>query len=579
MTTMEPFEEIQNHFKEREDYLALKKLELKEKLTPILAISECTEYQNEEFDWFGDDDLLKLNFGGRNVDIKRSVLTKPKFGWNLFSRLFDKRWDAFHVRDKNGRIYVDLKEEWMRPLIDSMKYNETGEAPISPCNLYLRRSVSLFNESSEFTFPTLKFSINGQVVSGDGAAIFPSLLLAFNLRNSYWDIYSYLKPQEAQFHLVYSSYFRTASPPKPMDMRFKTLAYIISTSDQPAFTYILFLRDGESSINGYDYKTGSERTFLPPEQKNISHNLLSVFPIPFTGPDSKKRYIFLKTDPDRKAWDLFCDKLEVYEVKFSYHQIIPPCCLPVQKNMLQMSICNNVETAPEKSIHESVIKLLGSLNRRLAADRKEIHFVEQILLNFDRELEFMANYFHRGWLTEDCSCSSTLSEKLKLLEQVISAKRSQGEMFTWEGGQSLHDSYSNSHGVPLVGGVTSLKSQRKRKREDTDCLDPIVYFNVEGEVIPILRSTILRVIPGSQLAVRVSGRWEENQKDRDEEGNLIVNCHKESFKNILSSLQINPWKKDPLEIYVNELSRDMIEETLDYLMINPNSIRLIDRTY
>jgi hypothetical protein len=109
------------------------------------------------------------------------------------------------------------------------------------------------------------------------------------------------------------------------------------------------------------------------------------------------------------AADLVCDKLEVYEVKFSYNEIIPPCCLPVQKNMLQMNICNNVETAPEKSVHESVIKLIGSLNRRLAADRKEIHFVEQILLNFDRELEFMANYFDRNWSGEDCSSSSSIS--------------------------------------------------------------------------------------------------------------------------------------------------------------------------
>jgi hypothetical protein len=103
-----------------------------------------------------------------------------------------------------------------------------------------------------------------------------------------------------------------------------------------------------------------------------------------------------------------------------------------------------------------------------------------------------------------------------------------------------------------IGSKTNdnkLESQKKRKRDNTDSLDPIVYFNVEGEIIPILRSTILRVIPDSQLAVRVSGRWEENQKDRDEEGNLIVNCHKESFKNILSSLQINPWKQDPLAIW------------------------------
>jgi hypothetical protein len=38
-----------------------------------------------------DDDVLKINFGGKNLDIKRSVLTKPKFGWNLFSCLFHKR--------------------------------------------------------------------------------------------------------------------------------------------------------------------------------------------------------------------------------------------------------------------------------------------------------------------------------------------------------------------------------------------------------------------------------------------------------------------------------------------------------
>jgi hypothetical protein len=144
-------------------------------------------------------------------------------------------------------------------------------------------------------------------------------------------------------------------------------------------------------------------------------------------------------------------------------------------------------------------------------------------------------------------------------------------MFSWEEGDNngltLQDSDSSApstSGIPPAACGTALKSQRKRKREDTACLSPVVYFNVEEEIIPILRSTILRVIPDSQLAVRVSGRWEGNQKDRDEEGNLIVNCRKESFKNILSSLQINPWKKDPLEIYVNELSGDMIEETLDY---------------
>jgi hypothetical protein len=40
------------------------------------------------FDWEGDEDILKLNFGGKYVDIQRSVLTKPLVGQNNFSALF-----------------------------------------------------------------------------------------------------------------------------------------------------------------------------------------------------------------------------------------------------------------------------------------------------------------------------------------------------------------------------------------------------------------------------------------------------------------------------------------------------------
>jgi hypothetical protein len=79
----------------------------------------------------GNEDILKINFGGRNVDIKRFVLTRPHFGWNRFSCLFHKRWDRFHVRDNKGRIYVDLKEEWIRPLIDYMKYCDSSERCLS----------------------------------------------------------------------------------------------------------------------------------------------------------------------------------------------------------------------------------------------------------------------------------------------------------------------------------------------------------------------------------------------------------------------------------------------------------------
>jgi hypothetical protein len=89
------------------------------------------------------------------------------------------------VRDNNGRIYVDLKEEWMRPLIDYLKYNEAGEDPISPCSLYLCRSIQLFNENGEFSFPDPTFSIHGYSVSSRGTKILPSMIFNCKLQNSY----------------------------------------------------------------------------------------------------------------------------------------------------------------------------------------------------------------------------------------------------------------------------------------------------------------------------------------------------------------------------------------------------------
>jgi hypothetical protein len=241
--------------------------------------------------------------------------------------------------------------------------------------------------------------------------------------------------------------------------------------------------------------------------------------------------------------------------------------------MLQMSICDDAETSQEKSVRGSVINLVDSFNKKLAAKRKEIHFVEQILLNFDTELLFIARYFHHCWSLDKYTPPSKPSGNLKILRQVMAAKRIGNNGDTGEGDvdkQNQSGSILSFVDVPENGFIMCsngkyLKLRKKPKWHISDCLDPIVYFNVEGEIIPILRSTILRVIPDSQLAVRVSGRWEGNQKDRDE-GNLIVNCHKESFK------------KDPLEIYVNELSRDMIEETLDYLLIQPDSIKISERT-
>jgi hypothetical protein len=132
----------------------------------------------------------------------------------------------------------------------------------------------------------------------------------------------------------------------------------------------------------YDFTTGEPKDFLSSEQINIRENLL----YPLAKDDI--RYIYLKTDPGKKFGDLVCSQVEVYEMKINYNQVSPPCGLPKQGHSFRF------EGAEEKAMCEFMTKLFDSVSKRLTLSRAKIYFVEQILLNLDREVSFLAKYFH-----------------------------------------------------------------------------------------------------------------------------------------------------------------------------------------
>jgi hypothetical protein len=98
---------------------------------------------------------------------------------------------------------------------------------------------------------------------------------------------------------------------------------------------------------------------------------------------------------------------------------------------------------------------------------------------------------------------------------------------------------------------------------------PIVSFPVETQVISILRSTLMRVIPDSQLAIKISGRWTMSEEEIDEEGNFIISdCPKALFDQIITSIQINYFNEFCHVLYLNAATKDSnIAEILDYFMI------------
>jgi hypothetical protein len=70
---LEQIEEGKNLFIERAKELLEQQEAFNKRVTVALNLSELG---NSSTDKDGNDDILKINFGGRNMDIKRSILTR-----------------------------------------------------------------------------------------------------------------------------------------------------------------------------------------------------------------------------------------------------------------------------------------------------------------------------------------------------------------------------------------------------------------------------------------------------------------------------------------------------------------------
>jgi hypothetical protein len=60
-----------------------------------------------------------------------------------------------------------------------------------------------------------------------------------------------------------------------------------------------------------------------------------------------------------------------------------------------------------------------------------------------------------------------------------------------------------------------MEAQRAKTAE-------IVTFNVGGDSVCLLKSSIAYVIPGSQLAIRVLGDWTEDTSTKDVQGRFVI---------------------------------------------------------
>jgi hypothetical protein len=211
------------------------------------------------------------------------------------------------------------------------------------------------------------------------------------------------------------------------------------------------------------------------------------------------------------------DEVEIFEVNLLGNKVSPPREpreVKQENSLITVGSLQQSHNIEDDSIRDFLLQY--SLSAQ--GYDQEIKGLDCKSKKFSVELDFMANYFAQTW-----GLSVTGSQTPKeTLHVVMEQNKKSG----------LKDN--------------SEDKQKKRKRDDENPLsediipNPLVYFNVEGEIVPILRS---------------------------------------AFKHILASLQVhNPTREEyfPLEIFVNEYSKHTIDETLDFLQITPHFIRFLD---
>jgi hypothetical protein len=203
-----------------------KKNQIKKQWGKVFQISRTPQCEEATFDMEGDDDILNLSFRGEHVDIQRSKLTKSNLGWNLFSCLFKKHWDGFHVRDKEGRIYIDLKYDGFKSLLNGLSRSR---------NVSISNNYTVYHSLNSFNMLNVQYDARKPLVGLENSQFYSQLSglkgIQIALGNSYY------RHTQMRFVLLDSFNFLDAGdlerPISSHDLRYKSLFLLAKVRNGP----------------------------------------------------------------------------------------------------------------------------------------------------------------------------------------------------------------------------------------------------------------------------------------------------------------------------------------------------------
>ncbi len=494
---------------------------------------------------FSKQKILKLNIGGRNIDVKHELLSVlHQTHWNLLSSLLSGRWDKFLMKDRDNKIFLDCDFEWIEPIFEHLKSQYVVEnkiVPIPYCRHSLHRpgynkAIGIFQLVEEFGFAAPIVGLIG----------FESMISGVMNDSVQCQFLSQLSPlisaprQFCHLQLLYRGSSDGFTPIVLNERCAGKVGTLCVAQDHDGNVFggynsrvlvqgknLMVHNDGKFLWSLVDGEVLTHKAEAPP----ASPHHRPVVPVDcncFTGFGSIELTLY-NLESSTKGLCIGGGVLNPFDIRM---------------NALTRGGIMRLNAAPLKEIE--IYQVIPQISKILTSNAHSLAKYEPELL-FDHDNKDMSDLLPslveprllvhsevnkvRGYSQQlvDATARLAVDEK-HLLDELRFVSRFvedyAGEAITAAPVSESFALVDEEPGVSLsVMADVVLLVERLKTTLPVHCSEghpDIVYFNVSGEKVCVRRSSVLRALPGSQLAVRLSGNWTEQTEDLDDEGSIFI---------------------------------------------------------
>eukprot|EP01039_Chlorochromonas_danica_P003695 gene3695-4043_t len=528
-----------------------------------------------------EEKLLTLNVGGTKITISYDLILNAGRQCGLLGVLLHPRWRSLMVRDREGNIFLDLDAEWLQPILDSMQSNQLNRKPSFFDHLILP-SLPAVQEG----FWTLRdFFRMGLSRVSNGLSALETIMTSKQAS----ELWNYIQMNNKKAAIRYVKEVKTPISAMPsISSGLKHLLIGIGSSrwigfitDQALWesnpTQVLWLlcEGNNSPVRAF---VGPVKVSSPFDyySYNIYHSSLEISSNPATS-NINGNYYSQGTNTNKYP----IEKWVVYEICQNDQQT----ALDVgnrndhfdfepEVEMFQ-SVDFNITVSPVVATNSrsTVIKSLPSIDKYINQCVSRLNRLSSLSKIIEQMQQAVAN-----------NRSKVLDEILFMENYVLSvyglpAVQRPNKDELRQGGVGLHQIADSLKRLEeLLPAVCAQNQANLSVRTDISSIHQslVAYFNVAGSQICANRKTLLQAFPNSQLATRMSDRWEEQADTLDREGNMIYNLPSGVFKAIINAARISTLNHSPPKVRVSPTQVQQVKAVIDYLMISDLSIEIIN---